>query len=230
MNAAAHVLASPLATFSSQIAPASRKARSNKAKREKWKEKLKLWHVDAPKKREGSAARLAERLAHTQNTTAAQFSVTSLPKTKSALAGSLSKASKEYTARLHDDQDHFCQVLTSLHPVPYKYSPPLTMVSWEVLHHFCSYVQRGVANFRDCNGICFGLHAFRNHRMDSCFMERLVRRIDRFVMACGIQQPANQHARGSFAQAIIGYNHGMGEGHNVSKLIPPCISRSHDFF
>jgi len=58
--------------------------------------------------------------------------------------------------------------------------------------------------------------------MDECFMEQLVRRIDEFVTACGIQPPFEKHARGDFAQAVFGYNHGMGAGEQAGK--PICCS------
>jgi hypothetical protein len=89
-----------------------------------------------------------------------------------------------------------------------------------------------VADFRDINGIRFGLRASRDHHMDKDFMARFVCHVDKFVMACGIQQPSAQHPRGAFAQAIFGYNHGMGEGNNVGQLVffkarTLKISRSH---
>lgn len=49
-------------------------------------------------------------------------------------------------------------------------------------------------------------------------MERLVQRIDAFANACRVRVPEMKHKRGAFAQAILGYNHGIGEGDNVSKL------------
>lgn len=54
-------------------------------------------------------------------------------------------------------------------------------------------------------------------------MERLVRRIDDFVTACGIQLPSEKHARGSFAQTLFGYNHGMGAGKQAGKPTPRSI-------
>ena len=58
--------------------------------------------------------------------------------------------------------------------------------------------------------------------MDERFMEQLVREIDEFVAACGIQPPAEKHGRGDFAQAVFGYNHGMGAGEQAGK--PICCS------
>jgi hypothetical protein len=58
--------------------------------------------------------------------------------------------------------------------------------------------------------------------MDERFMEQLVRRIDEFVTACGIQPSFEKHARGDFAQALFGYNHGMGAGKQASS--PFCCS------
>lgn len=84
----------------------------------------------------------------------------------------------------------------------------------------CSYSQPSVADFRDRDGIRFGLRAPHNHNMDERFMEQLVRQIDEFVTACGIQPPSEAHARGDFAQALFGYNHGMGAGKQVGK--PTC--------
>lgn len=43
-------------------------------------------------------------------------------------------------------------------------------------------------------------------------MEQLIQWIDEFVTACGIQLPSGKHPQGEFAQAIFGYNHGMGAG------------------
>jgi hypothetical protein len=79
-------------------------------------------------------------------------------------------------------------------------------------------LRRGTVDFRDADGVRFGLRAFRDHRMDERFMERLVRRIDDLVTSCGIQAPLQSHKRGSFAQAILGYSHGMGEGNHVGTL------------
>jgi hypothetical protein len=76
-----------------------------------------------------------------------------------------------------------------------------------------------MTNILDVNGIRIGLRAFRDHRMDERFMERFVRQIDEFVQACKMKLLPTQHLRGSFAQAIFGYNHGMGEGNNVRQLI-----------
>jgi hypothetical protein len=53
--------------------------------------------------------------------------------------------------------------------------------------------------------------------MDECFMERLVRRIDEFITACGVQSPSERHARGDFAQVLFGYNHGMGAGNQAGN-------------
>jgi hypothetical protein len=80
-----------------------------------------------------------------------------------------------------------------------------------------------VTDFRDADGVRFGLRAFRDHRMDGPFMEGLVRKIDRFVTACGIQAPLTRHSRGSFAQALIGYTHGMGAGKLVRKSTSPPV-------
>ncbi len=76
-----------------------------------------------------------------------------------------------------------------------------------------------MANILDVNGIRIGLRAFRDRRMDERFMERFVRQIDEFVRACKMKLPPTQGLRGSFAQAIFGYNHGMGEGNSMRQLI-----------
>jgi hypothetical protein len=101
-----------------------------------------------------------------------------------------------------------------VHPLP-----PLT----DDLHRFCSYSQRRVTDLRDRDGIRFGLRAFRDRRMDERFMEQLVRRIDEFVTACGIQPALENHARGDFAQVMFGYNHGMGAGNQASKPIAQSL-------
>jgi hypothetical protein len=208
----------PLPTVTStQIIQPNSKQRRNKAKRERWKVKSKLRGLTPSAKRERSATGLADRLARSQTTTIAQFSVASLPKSGSGLSGSRRDIDKEYVARLRDDQGYFRRALTSLHPVPYEYGCQSAITNREILRCLCSYSRPGVVDFRDCNNIRFGLRAFRDHRMDECFMERLVRRIDRFMTACGVHQPAKRHTRGSFAQAIIGHTHGMGEGNNVRK-------------
>jgi len=105
-----------------QIAPSAGKARRNKIKRGKWKEKLKQKGVDlkSRKKREALATILAARLAATQSNIASPFSASSLPKNQSGFAASLRSADKEQATRLRDDLDYFREVVRSLRPVPYK--------------------------------------------------------------------------------------------------------------
>lgn len=105
-----------------QPAPSTGKARRNKLKRAKWKEKVQRREIELKslKKREASATRLAARLARNQMTLASPFSVSSLEKNQSGFAASLRKADKEQAARLRDDLDAFREVVRSLRPVPYK--------------------------------------------------------------------------------------------------------------
>jgi len=203
------------------------KQRRSKARRKKWKQKFGLQAYATSAKREQSATRLADRLRHCQTTIVAQFSVASLSKCGSALSGSRRNADKAYVTRLRDDPEYFRRALTTLRPVPYEYGRQYTITT-KILRFFSSYSRRSVADFRDGNGIRFGLRAFRDHRMDEGFMERLIRRIDRFVTACGVHQPMKRHTRGSFAQAIIGHTHGMGEGDNVCRYNISLSYSSHD--
>jgi hypothetical protein len=55
--------------------------------------------------------------------------------------------------------------------------------------------------------------------MTSGYMMQLMHRIDSLVSALGIQAPEQPHARGSFAQLLLGYKHGMGNNENVSTFI-----------
>jgi hypothetical protein len=105
-----------------QIAPPTGKARRNKIKREKWKEKSKCKGVEpkSRKKREASAMRLAARLAGTQSAVASPFSISSLPKNRSGFGGSQRDADKEQAARLGNDLGYFREVVRSLRPVPYE--------------------------------------------------------------------------------------------------------------
>lgn len=209
------------------------KARRNKRKREKWaaKQQNKDAKRESVKKQEASATRLMARLTRTQTAIVAPISIASLQKTRTGLGGSLQKASKQEAARIRDDPDYRSRILKSLRPVPYRYGVSFTTLGYLLREHI-SYSERSVLDIRDIDGIRFGLRAFRDRRMDAHFMERFVRQIDNFVTACNIQAPSKKHARGAFAQAIFGYNHGMGAGDNVrqiscSKIVSIIFSRSH---
>jgi len=177
--------------------------------------------INDPKKKEASGMRLVACLAHTKTTTTAQMRVDSLPKTCSLLGGSCQHANKDCESDLCNNPVYFCKALRSLHPVPYEYACLIAMsISEKVVSYtFCSYSQHRVADFRDVDGIQFGLCSFRDRHMDEHFMECLVWWIDDFVTSCGIQAPLGSHKRGLFAQVIIGYNHGMGEGCNVGQYV-----------
>src|SRR5260370_34559111 len=192
--------------------PTSSKTQRNKEKWRKWKEKMRDRDINDPKKKEASGMHLAAQLAHTKTTTTAQMRVDSLPKTHSLLGGSCWHADKDCESDLCNKPVYFCKALRSLHPVPYEYACLIAVsISEKVVSYtFCSYSQHRVADFRDVDGIWFGLHSFCDCHMDEHFMEHLVWQINDFVTSCGIQAPLGSHKQGLFAQVIIGYNHKIG--------------------
>src|SRR6266849_2302293 len=69
------------------------------------------------------------------------------------------------------------------------------------------------------------VRTFRHKAMDAMYMVDLMQCVDKLATSCGIKEPGYQHQRGNFAQIRIGWNHGMGEGENVS--LPPTLSFFH---
>jgi hypothetical protein len=58
--------------------------------------------------------------------------------------------------------------------------------------------------------------------MTSEFMERLMRSVDDLATAVKLKVPLQVHTRGSFAQILMGYKHGMGNAENVRRVHLIC--------
>lgn len=86
---------------------------------------------------------------------------------------------------------------------------------------------RGPTELRDVNGVLFGLRAFPHHAMTCEFMTWLMRQVDALVVAIGVTLPEKPHARGEFAQILLGYKHGMGNAENASTLTLLSLSKAH---
>jgi hypothetical protein len=104
-------------------ATSSGRAQRAKIKRVKYQEKLqhKAVAIKPSKKREASAARLADRLAHTKSTVVMPFNVSSIPKNRSGFTASRRKADKAEVIRLRNDVKYLRETVMSLQPVPYRY-------------------------------------------------------------------------------------------------------------
>jgi hypothetical protein len=55
--------------------------------------------------------------------------------------------------------------------------------------------------------------------MDIAWMQQLLMTLSGFVNACCLKAPTAKHARGYFAQVILGMAHGMGENKNVCNCL-----------
>lgn len=60
------------------------------------------------------------------------------------------------------------------------------------------------------------VRSFRHREMDAAYMVDFMRQVDKLASSCKVPEPTKPHKRGRFAQMLIGWNHGMGEGQNVS--------------
>jgi hypothetical protein len=101
----------------------STKTLRHQKKRGRWQLKLKLGLVSPvknKKKQARSANRLQERISRAMVTINTPAHITTLPTTRSGLAGSLTDCQKQYVDRLNSDPTYFGRVLRSLIPVPYK--------------------------------------------------------------------------------------------------------------
>lgn len=77
---------------------------------------------------------------------------------------------------------------------------------------------RGVVRVYGCDKALIAVRTFCHRAMDAAYMADLMHCVDKLVTLCKIKEPGYQHQRGNFAQIRIGWNHGMGEGDNVSFL------------
>lgn len=68
----------------------------------------------------------------------------------------------------------------------------------------------------DREKVLVAMRSFRHRDMDAAYMVDLMREVDKLASSCKVPEPTKPHKRGSFAQMLIGWNHGMGEGDNVS--------------
>jgi hypothetical protein len=85
------------------------------------------------------------------------------------------------------------------------------------------YRPRGVVRVYGRDKALVAVRTFRHKAMDGAYMVDLMQCVDKLATSCGIKEPGHPHQRGSFAQIRIGWNHGMGEGENVS-LLPIFLS------
>jgi len=83
----------------------------------------------------------------------------------------------------------------------------------------------GVVHIYSHDKALVAVRTFRYKAMDATYMADLMQCVDKLATSCRIKEPGYEHQRGNFAQIRIGWNHGMGEGENVSLL--PTLSFFH---
>jgi len=176
--------------------PESRKLSRKKKDRLKYRAKESVKEARRLKRMGDSQRRLKERFHATKVTVLASPSVMKLPRSQFGFTGSLAHDHRAAAERLKTDARHFDRVMQSLRPIAFDAS------------------LRAPTEFRDSHGILFGLRAFRDQRMTPNFMMRLMCQIDALVSAVGLRLPREPHARGNFAQMLLGYTHGMGNARN----------------
>ena len=81
------------------------------------------------------------------------------------------------------------------------------------------YRPRGVVRVYGDDKALVAVRTFRHRAMDATYMVDLMQCVDKLATSCRVKEPGYHHPRGNFAQIRIGWNHGMGEGDNVSRLL-----------
>ena len=165
-----------------------------------------------------SQERLAESIASKSIQVTASNSYDLLPKSCNGASGSRSQSLKDEIDLLRNNPTFRLAVLKAFRAIPYMQVAYNAVIRAQLIA-VDSYRPRGVIRVYSNDKALVAVRTFRHRAMGAAYMVDLVQCVDKLVTSCQIKEPGHQHQRGNFAQIRIGWNHGMGEGDNVSWLL-----------
>ena len=171
-----------------------------------------------------SQKRLAESIASKSIPVTAPNSYGLLPKSCNGASGSRSQSLKDEIDLLRNNPTFRLALLKAFRAIPYMQVPYNAIMRTQLIAAD-PYRPRGVVCvFRDDKALV-AVRTFHHSAMDATYMVDFMQCVDKLATSCQIKEPGYRHQRGNFAQIRIGWNHGMGEGDNVSWLLMLSFSR-----
>ena len=164
-----------------------------------------------------SQKRLTDSIASNSLHVTAPNSYSSLPKSCNRASGSRSQSLKYEVDLLRNNPTFRLAVLKTFQAIPYTWVAYNAIMRAQLIAAD-PYRPRGVIRVYSDDKALVAVRTFRHRVMDVTYMVDLMQCVDKLATSCQIKEPGSHHQQGNFAQIRIGWNHGMGEGDNMSGL------------